>query len=80
MAFKTKKTDEFINEVVEEKEKTDYKKSEQFLVYLTKENRDFLDRLKFANRAAKVSISDFINEAISQYLMKKYKNVIGEEK
>ncbi len=74
MSFKKSNNEkEFIAEAADSitKEQEQGKKT-TILVYLTEDQKEFLEKVKFEKRASKVSMSDLINEAIEQYLKKKY--------
>ncbi len=70
MAFKVAK--DFIA-AADEPAKKEKENKKQQIVYLTESNADFLQDLRFKYRKQKLSMSDFINEAVEQYLKKKYK-------
>ncbi len=73
MAFKKSKSEkEFIQEVADTKEQEQGKKT-TVLIYLSQEQKEFLEKVKYEKRASKISMSDLISEAIEQYLKKKYK-------
>jgi hypothetical protein len=75
MSFKKSNNEkEFIAEaadVLTNKEQEQGKKT-TVLIYLTEAQKEFLEKVKFEKRASKISMSDLINEAIEQYLKKKY--------
>jgi hypothetical protein len=75
MAFKKSKSEkEFIQEAADvlTKEQEQGKKT-TVLIYLSQEQKEFLEKVKYEKRASKISMSDLISEAIEQYLKKKYK-------
>lgn len=75
MGFKKSKNDEkteFIQEAADKTPEQEKEKKTTVLIYLTSEQKEFLERIKFEKRNAKVSMSDLISEAIEQYLKKKY--------
>ena len=71
MGFKTsKEKNEFIKQAADRPEKTEKKTT--VLIYLTEEQKAFIERVKFEKRKSKMTMSDLISEAIEQYLKKKY--------
>lgn len=73
MAFKKiKEKNEFINEAADRQASEMAEKKTTVLVYLTEEQKAFLEKVKFEKRKSKITMSDLISEAIEQYLKKKY--------
>ena len=73
MAFKKiKEKNEFINEAADRQASETAEKKTTVLVYLTEEQKAFLEKVKFEKRKSKITMSDLISEAIEQYLKKKY--------
>lgn len=82
MAFKKSKSEkEFIQEAADvlTKEQEQGKKT-TVLIYLSQEQKEFLEKVKYEKRASKISMSDLISEAIEQYLKKKYKGTEWKRK
>ena len=62
MSFKLTNTEQ--EKFIKEADKKEINKRQQAIIYLNTDNKDFLEKLKYNNRVKKISMSDFVNEAI----------------